>query len=266
MIPDSLLLCYNLGMQNKTELPLSIAILAHNEEKNLPRALESIKDWDVEIVVVDADSTDKTHEIAKKYTDKVYKHQNEAQLNINKMNAFKQCTREWIFYLDADEEMTSEIKKEIEQAIQSTEFDGYWVPRKNIVFGTWLRYGGNYPDAGLRLFRRLKGKFECKHVHEHLEVDGKVGELKVPFNHYTYEDLAQWVFKMNFYTSLEGKLINERGKNPWVHIFIRPPYKFIRNYIFKGGILDGKVGFIYACLNGYYDFISGAKALTSKKS
>lgn len=246
-------------------LPLSIAILARNEEKNLPRALESVKDWGVEIVVIDADSTDKTAEIAKKYTDKVFHRPNNAQLNINKTEAFKHCSREWIFYLDADEEMTIPLKQEIEKAMQDEQFAGYWVPRKNIIFGHWMRYGGNYPDAGVRLFRRAKGHFACKHVHEHLEVNGSVGTLHEPFNHYTYEDVSQWVFKMNFYTDLEARLLLEKNKNPWIHIFIRPPYKFIRNYIFKGAILDGKVGFIYSLMNGLYDFITGAKALTTKK-
>lgn len=242
-------------------LPLSIAILARNEQKNLPRALESIKDWGVEIVVIDADSTDDTASIAKRYTDKVFHRKNESQLNINKMEAFRHCTREWIFYLDADEEIPDTLKQTVERAIQSDEYDGYWVPRKNIVFGKWLRWGGNYPDEGLRLFRRKKGYFECKHVHEHLIVNGKVGRLTVPFHHYTYESIEQWLYKMNFYTDLEAKLIREKGKNPWVYIVIRPPYKFIRNYFFKLGILDGWTGFVYALLNGYYDFVCGKKAL-----
>lgn len=246
-------------------MPLSFAILARNEEKNLPRCLESIKDWGAEIVVIDADSTDATSEIAKKYTDKVFHCKNEYQLNINKMKAFEHCTREWIFYLDADEAMTPALKKAIEKAMADESQDGYWVPRKNIIFGHFMRYGGNYPDAGLRLFRRAKGKFACKHVHEQLEVAGNVGNLDEPFLHYTYEDVNQWVFKMNFYTELEGKLIREQGKNPWVHIFIRPPYKFLRNYIGKQGFRDGKYGFIYGGMNAIYDFIAGAKAITGKK-
>ncbi len=248
-------------MKTHDQLPLSIAMIAHNEAKNLPRALESLEHWGVEIVVVDAGSEDTTAEIAKKYTDKVVSRPNEAQLNINKMESFKHCTREWIFYLDADEAMTPEIKQAIETAIKNPDYAGYWVPRKNIVFGHWLRWGGNYPDVGLRLFRRTKGHFECQHVHEHLIVDGDVSTLQEPFVHYTYEDVAQWIFKMNFYTDLEAKLIREKGKNPWVHILIRPPYKFLRNYIYKLGLLDGKIGFVYAVMSGWYDFMSGAKAL-----
>lgn len=242
-------------------LPLSFAVLARNEEKNLPRALESIKDWGAEIVVVDAESSDKTVEIARRYTDKIISRPNTYQLNVNKTAGFELCTREWIFYLDADEEMTPEIKTEILRAIKSPSFDGYWVPRRNIVFGRFLRYGGNYPDEGLRLFRRLKGHFACRHVHEHLEVNGPVGHLREPFNHYTYETVKEWLKKVDFYTDLEGRLIREKGQNHWVYIIGRPIYKFIRGYIFLGGFRDGKTGYIYACLSSIYCFFSGIKAL-----
>ncbi len=249
---------------NKHVLPLSFAIIARNEEKNLPRTLESIKNWGAEIVVIDADSSDKTATIAKQYTDNVYHRPNQAQLNINKMEAFKQCTREWIFYLDADEEMTPALRTEIETAITKSDHAGYWVPRKNIIFGQWLRFGGNYPDYGLRLFQRAKGQFACEHVHEHLQVDGSVGTLREPFNHYTYEDIEQWIKKMDFYTSLEASLLLKNQKNPWVHILIRPPYKFFKQYIWLRGIGDGQLGFVYAVMSGMYDFMSGAKALTRK--
>lgn len=251
-------------MKQPAPLPLSFAILARNEEHNLPRALKSIADWGAEIVVIDADSTDQTAIIAKQYTDKVHHRKNEAQLNINKMEAFRYCTREWVFYLDADEEMTPDLRQEIETVLASPEHDGYWVPRKNIIFGQWLRRGGNYPDYGLRLFRRTKGHFACQHVHEQLQVDGPVGYLKQPFLHYTYESVEQWIKKMDFYTSLEAHLLIERGKSPWVHLLVRPPYKFLRNGVWQGGFLDGKIGFIYAILSGVYDFMSGAKALVER--
>ncbi len=258
--------CYNYAMKQPEALPLSFAILARNEEKNLPRTLASIADWGAEIVVIDADSTDQTAAIAKKYTEKVYHRKNEAQLNINKMEAFKYCTREWIFYLDADEEMTTAQKSEIEAILQHPTHDGYWAPRKNIVFGHWLRWGGNYPDYGLRLFRRSKGRFACQHVHEHLQIDGTVGYLKEPFLHYTYESVEQWLKKMDFYTSLEATLLVERRRTPWIHLVVRPGYKFLRNYIWQRGLLDGRVGFIYAVLSGIYDFMSGAKAFVRRET
>lgn len=240
-------------------MDLSFAILARNEEKNLPRALESIKDWDTEIVVVDAESTDETASIAKKYTDKVISRKNELQLNINKTEAFKHCTREWVFYLDADEEMTPKLKTEIETAIKNEAFDGYWVPRKNIIFGHFMRWGGNYPDEGLRLFRRTKGTFPQKHVHEHLDVEGQVGHLSEPFVHYTYEDVSQWIRKMDFYTQLEGELIAKHNKNPWTYMIIRPPYRFLRNYIVNLGFRDGPMGLVYAIMNAQYEFFAGVK-------
>lgn len=246
-------------------LPLSFAILAHNEALNLPRCLASIADWGAEIVVVDADSSDETAEIAHKYTEKVLHRPNNPQLNINKMEAIKHCTREWVFYLDADEQMTPELKKAVEKAIQSTEFDGYWVPRKNIIFGHWMRWGGNYPDEGLRLFRRTKGSFACKHVHEQLQVDGPVGRITEPFIHTTYESVHQWVYKMNFYTDLEAKVIQKENRNPWVYLFIRPLYRFCRNYFWLQGFRDGKHGFIYAVLNANYELISGIKAIYGPK-
>lgn len=244
---------------------LSFAIIAHNEAHNLPACLDSIKDWRAEIVVVDCDSTDTTAKIAKTYTEQVLHRPNQAQLNINKMEAIKHCTRDWVFYLDADEQMTPKLKKEIETAIDQNQFDGYWVPRKNIIFGHWMRWGGNYPDEGLRLFRRTKGAFECKHVHEQLQVTGTVGHLVEPFIHNTYATVGQWVAKMNFYTELESDVILREKRNPWAYIFARPIYRFLRNYVKLQGFRDGKHGFIYAIMNGYYEFIAGVKALYAQK-
>lgn len=246
-------------------MDLSFAIIAHNEARNLPRTLERIKDWDAEIVVVDCGSTDNTVAVAQKYTDRVLERPNNPQLNVNKMEAIKACKNGWIFYLDADEVMTPALKHEIAAAIQSTDFDGYFVPRKNIIFGQWLRWGDNYPDLGLRLFRRGKGAFACQHVHEQLAVDGPVGRLKEPFLHYTYETVGQWISKMNFYTDVESQIVTRQHKNPWVYMLLRPWLRFWRNYIRYQGFRDGSIGFVYALLNAKYEFITGAKALTASR-
>lgn len=248
-------------------LPLSISILAHNEASELARALESLKGWDVEIVIVVADSQDETEVVARKYTNSVHLRPNNLQLNINKVEGFNQCTREWIFYLDADEVMTPELRKEVESVLQNTNIDGYWMPRKTYWFGDrWLRHGGLYPDLQLRLFRRKKGSFACKNVHEYLDVQGSLGHLREPFLHYTRVlTINDYLVKnIMFYSDRERDVILAENRNPWTYILWKPFYYGFAYYIYRLGILDGFLGLFWGVSTGYFYFLSGIKALIAR--
>src|SRR4030043_2088266 len=156
---------------------ISVVVSAWNEEGKIERCLASAK-WANELIVVDNSSIDKTPHVAKKMGATVFTRPNNPMLNINKNFGFEKASSDLILCLDADEQLTPELSGEIQKVIRdSQETVGYWISRKNIIFGKWIEHGLWWPDKQLRLFRQGKGKFPCKHVHEYIEVSGPTGEL-----------------------------------------------------------------------------------------
>jgi len=240
-------------------IKLSVSIIAKNEEKNLDRCLSSIIDVG-EIIYVDCGSTDSSIEIAKKYTNKIFKREHTPNLNINKNFGFDKASGEWILSLDGDEEITPELFKEIKDVIyRDTQYSAFFIPRKNYYFGIWLKRGAQYPDYQLRLFKKEKGRFECRHIHERIKIDGKIGKLKNQMIHYTYDNISQYLSKFDRDSNFEARFLYEKGIN--VNFFnsvrwliIKPCTRFIRRYFFKLGILDGIVG-LFAALSDAAGFI-----------
>ncbi len=162
---------------------LSVAIITHNEEDNIRDALESVK-WADEIVVVDSFSTDRTQVICREYTDRVYSVE-WTGFSEQKNRAVSMTRYPWVFVLDADERITETLRDEIIALLRkSPAVDGYFVPRKNYFGNRWIRHGGWWPDYTLRLFRREKGLFEMREVHEAVKLNGNTGRLKNPIEHY----------------------------------------------------------------------------------
>ncbi|MFA5779808.1 MAG: glycosyltransferase family 2 protein [Elusimicrobiota bacterium] len=238
---------------------ISVSIIGHNEEKNIERCLESVK-WVDEIVFVDCASTDRTAEIAKKYTTKIFHKGNNPNLNVNKQFGIEQCKGDWILYLDPDEAVTEKLKEEIRSAAGSRQqaVKGYLIPRKNFYFGKFLRFGGKYPDYQLRLLRRGFSKFPCKSVHEKISVDGQILKLKSPILHYPYQDVSDMLQKSNFYTSRKAEYLFSQNKKTGLFL-ARPAVKFFRNFILKLGFLDGFIGAVISIMDSYNELISFLK-------
>jgi len=191
---------------------LSVVISVYNGEKVLEDCLKSVA-FAQEIIVVENSSTDKTAEIASKYTDKIFTRVNNPMLNINKNFGFSKATGNWILCLDADERITPELEAEIKRLNLDSngKSDGYWIPRKNIIFGKWIEHTGWYPDYQLRLFRKSKGKFPEKHVHEMIKVEGETGYLKGDLLHYNYVTISQFLSKLNIYVANEAEQLIAGG-------------------------------------------------------
>jgi len=154
---------------------LSVVITAFNEERKIKECLESVKDLAWEIIIVDNSSTDKTVDVAKKYTQKIYSQKNDPQnIDIQKNFGFSKARGEWILSLDADERVIPELAEEIRGEIEREEngVKGYFIPRKNIIFGKWIEHTGWWPDYQLRLFKKGKGKYQQRHVHQNISLDG----------------------------------------------------------------------------------------------
>lgn len=245
---------------------ISVVVSAWNEERNLRRCLSSVA-WADEIVVIDNASTDETARIAKEFTSYVFKRPNNAMLNVNKNFGFTKATAQWILSLDADEEIPIVLKKEILQATGQSDAIGFWFPRKNIIFGKWIEHGLWWPDKQLRLFRRGRGTFPCKHVHEYLEVEGKTESFAEPYIHYNYDSISQFIRKMDtIYTESElEKLIATDYRLAWYDAVRFPMSDFVKIYFAQEGYKDGLHGLVLALLQAIYSFVVFAKLWEKEK-
>jgi glycosyltransferase involved in cell wall biosynthesis len=242
---------------------LSIAMIAHDEEKNLARSLSSAA-WADEIIFVDCGSTDDTELEARKFPVKYFARPNSLAVYVNKQFAVDQATSDWVLILDADEELTPALSEEIKRAIAAPAGNAaFKMPRLNNYFGAWLRHGGKYPDTQLRLFKRGSARFLPLPVHERLEVDGAVGRLAEPLRHYPYSDEEDMRRKMAFYTETLNRsyALKERSR---LFIIFRPFTRFLSAYILKLGFLDGRVGFKTAVLD-FQTMLSAALAYMRSK-
>lgn len=249
-----------------TKKTLSVAIAVYNEENNLDSCLSSITDIADEIVVVDGGSTDRTVAIAKKFTKKIIRTDNPPIFHINKQKALDACTGDWILQLDADEVIPVGLKKEILTAIKTGGVNGYYIPRKNYFWGRWMKKGGQYPDYVIRLVRRGFARFPSKTVHEQIEVDGKVGYLREPMEHYSYRTKEDYWRKADAYTTLTATEMKKKGlKNTpmvWLEYnVLKPKLTFLNLFFRHKGFLDGWRGFVFSVFSAMHFPIAYRKFL-----
>ncbi|HKJ00622.1 MAG TPA: glycosyltransferase family 2 protein [bacterium] len=234
---------------------IAFTLIGHNEAEQLPRCLEAVR-WADELIYVDCGSTDGSYEVARRYTERVFRRPNLKNLNVNKAYGIQQATTDWVFYLDPDEVITEALAQEIRAVIAGDPpQNAFRLPRRNYFFGSWLRYGGQYPDTQLRLFRRGKAWFPCKHVHEKLEVEGQVGTLREAMHHFTNPTPAEAFHKLDFYSTFNAELWAREGRRPSLSMAVRwlawkPTVRFLRRYLLKGGFRDGWPGVAVAVLDG----------------
>lgn len=236
-----------------------MVMITHNEEANLARALRSVS-WADEIIVVDSGSTDRTREIATSFGAKVFDVDWKG-FGPAKQAAVERASGDWLFSLDADEEVTVELAEEIKRVVrEESEFAGYSIPRKTSFLGRWILHCGWYPDPVLRLFRKGSGRFDDALVHERVILTGKEGRLRGEIMHYSYPNLTVYLEKLNRYTSLGAEEAWRSGKRAtWFDIVGRPPVAFIKYYVSKRGFLDGLEGFVLCVLSGVSVLVKYAK-------
>lgn len=237
---------------------ISVVLATFNEEKNLRRCLESVKDLADEIVIADGTSSDRTRDIAKEFNSKVILTTNKSNFHINKQMAIDKANGDWILQMDADEVVSESLAREIKEKVLSQgkdEDNGYWMPRKNYFLGRFLMKGGQYPDYTLRLYRRGKGRLPMKDVHEQAVVEGQVGYLRNALLHYPYENFGFYLMKWNRYNDFSAQQIKEdlKGKNIFIHLWyffgyllIKPAHWFLTTYIRHKGFMDSWQGFVFS--------------------
>ena len=297
-------------MTSTKKLPISVLIPAKNEELNLPACLESVARAE-QILVVDSQSEDNSVAIAEKYGAEVVqfyypgtgnKKKNWSLENLSLDNPHRHVDskyffrHDWVLIVDCDERITPELWSEIEQAIQNPQYDGYYLNRKVVFLGKWLRHGGKYPDWNLRLFKHKLGRYEDlgigdvlntgdNEVHEHvvLKEGCQAGFLQNDMDHIDFRDLYQWLARHNRYSNWEAAFYDKllKGELPevkiagpiwkkgprrtrllrkiWIRLPFRPTLRFILAYFVFLGFLDGKAGYIYARLLSQYEYHIEAK-------
>jgi len=268
---------------------LSVVIITYNEEANLGRTLESVmplvRDSQGEIIVVDSGSTDRTVEIAKSFGAKVFV-ENWKGFAAQKNSALEKATGEWILSLDADEELTDELRKAIDLTLTFLRDkslpnpDGEWlhnivgikspeqtvgfrIQRRNFFLQKPLRWGGYFPDSKLRLVRTKAGRFESRLVHEDISVPtGSIGEIWSPILHHSYPNLSDYIEHMNRYSSLGAEMAVGKGHRgfSFLNIVVRPWATFVYNYFFRLGFLDGREGLLLHLYHAVYVSWKYAKA------
>ncbi len=239
-------------------IPLSVVIIAKNEEAAIEEGLISVSSWADEVIVIDDCSTDKTVEISKKYG-KVFtkKMENEGK---HRNWAYAQAKNVWVMSLDADEQVTDDLKKEIAENIKNTKHVAFDMPLRNYIAGYWVRYGGWYPASKVRLFRKDKFKYEEVEVHPRVFCEGTCGHLKSDLIHKGYPDIEHLVGSMNRQTTLEAKKwINTNRKMSLGHIIWRIVDRFFRRFLGKKAWKDGMYGFLIAFLDSLYQYFSYIK-------
>lgn len=240
-------------------IPLSVVVITKNEENNIDECLKSVRGWANEIVVVDDESTDRTVELVRKYTDNVYSRKMDVE-GTHRNWAYAKAANEWVLSLDADERVTPELREEISKVFSNPEHSLYTIPRRNYIGDYWVRYGGQYPSAQLRLFRKGCFRYEDTYVHPRVFLEGTTGHLKNDIIHYSYKDFSHFLQKLNGQTTLEArKWVDDKRTMKLSKALWRAFDRFFRAYISKKGYKDGFVGFMFAYFASLYQVMSYAK-------
>lgn len=236
-------------------MKLSVTCIGHNEAYHLKELLPELLKWADEVIYVDCESEDQSYELAESLGCRVFRQPNNMNLNVNKSFAMQQATGDWIFYVDPDERFGRSLMEEVNEKIRATSASAFKLARRNHFFGRWLQHGGQYPDTQLRLFKKGKGKFPNQHVHESLQIDGRIESLSNPMLHYPYLTISQFLKKMDFYSSFEAQHLFAKGVRPsfsnsFKFLFLKPKSRIFRRYILKGGFRDGVPGLFAAVFDG----------------
>ena len=238
---------------------LTVTVITRNEAANIDACLESVA-WADDVLVVDCGSTDGTAEMARARGARVIV-RDWPGYSPQKNFAASEAGHDWILSVDADERVTRELAHEIRTVLQSEpSVAGLRVPRVTWHLGRWIRTTDWYPDYQLRLYDRRRAQWKLRRVHESVAADGPVGQLTQELRHYAYRNIAHHHETMDRYTTLAAEQMFEEGRRAGVSdLVLHPPLAFLRNYVLKGGIRDGAVGFIISAMNAYYVFQKFAK-------
>jgi glycosyltransferase involved in cell wall biosynthesis len=248
-------------------IPLSVVVITYNEENAIGTCLESVKNIADEIVIVDSYSTDRTKEICEQYHARFYSHPFEGHIQ-QKNLALQKATHPYVLSLDADEALSETLKRQIEAVKKNWEYDGYYFNRLTNYCGKWIRHGGWYPDKKLRLIDKRKGEWTGVNPHDKLELSNASTScfLKGDLLHYSYHSIRGHIKQVNTFTDLGATSAYKAGKKATLcQLLLNPFWKFIRDFFFRFGFLDGYYGFVIAMISAHATFIKYVKLKELRK-
>lgn len=245
--------------------PVSVIILIHNDEDKIRAALDSVT-WADEIVIIDDYSTDQSTRICNEYHVRIVQHKYEsyaAQVNWG----LQQAKHDWVLVLDSDERITGALRDEMIGVLQhGPDCDGYVIYRQSLFLGELIQYCGWQDDTVTRLFNRHKGQHGVMTDHSDISVDGRLGKLKHKMLHDTYTDFDEYFMKMKRYSDRAALDMTQAKKRvTWVHLTLRPLFRFFKMYLLRFGFMDGRIGLILCGLTAFYVFTKYAKAWHRQK-
>ena len=270
-------------MNISNKIPLTVVVPVKNEEKNLPRCLELLGDFD-EVIVIDSNSTDRTPQIVAEFNYQLVNFNWNGQFPKKRNWLLRNVTlrNEWVLFLDADEFVTDAFKDEVRERIQDANYNGYWLAYNNHFLGKSMKHGIKFKK--LPLFRVGTGEYEFidekawshldMEVHEHPIIEGQIGEIKSPVTHLDFKNLAHYIGKHNDYSSWEANryLKLKEDKETWSKLTWKQKIKysllntwgfgflyFLINYFLYAGFLDGKIGYVFSVYKMQYFFNIKAK-------
>lgn len=242
-------------------MKISASIIVHNEEENITDLCRSI-DWVDEIVIVDSDSTDRTVELASLHTGRIFNRPFRGYKDKHQF-ADSMTTGDWIFWIDADERVTPELRSAIEALRQrdpSTLPAGFRIARRTLYQGRWIAHSGWYPDYQMRLYRKDASYWDGVAPHETARVNGHIETLSGELLHYTKRDLSDHHRVLDSYTTLAARYLYEKGRRPRsLDLALLPIAAFLRCWVVKQGFRDGIQGLIIALFTAYSVFLKYAK-------
>ena len=242
---------------------ITAAIMTLNEERSIERCISSLKGIADEILIVDSFSTDKTEEICIHLGARFIQHPFEGYIE-QRQYCIDSATHDHVLVIDADEELSEELRNQLLGVKENWTHDGYEFNRLNSICGHWIRHSGWYPDRKLRLIDRQKAIVKGNNPHDVIKMGPGASKkhLKGDLLHYTYDTVDDQVNQINRFTSIQAIGNFESGKKTnWAAIFISPVYKFIRHYIFRLGFLDGYFGFLICQNMAYSTFLKHFKLM-----
>ncbi len=240
---------------------LSVVIITFNEERNIARCLESVREIADDTVVIDSFSTDKTEEICNEFNVRFIQHAFEGHIQ-QKNFAITQAQYPYILSLDADEALDKVLIQSIKAVKASWPADGYELNRLTNYCGSWIKHGGWYPDRKLRLWDSRQGKWVGTNPHDRYEMaaSSKIIRLKGDILHYSYYSIEDHLKQINYFTTIACRELQAKGRYPGLWpLLVKPPFKFMQMYFLRFGWRDGFAGFCVAMLSAYAVFAKYAK-------
>lgn len=234
---------------------ISVVINALNEEKNLPKAIASVKSFADEIVVIDMESEDKTSEVARSLGARVFSHKKTGYVEPARNFAISKAVNPWVLILDADEEASEKLGQKINQILKNPKADYYRVPRKNIIFGSWMKHSRWWPDYNIRLFKKEYVSWN-EIIHAVPMTQGVGGEIEAKEEfaliHHNYDSIEQYILRMNRYSTEHAALkVKEGYKFSWKDLIVKPVNEFLSRYFFGEGFRDGLHGLALSLLQAF---------------